>query len=405
MSEWTEKPLGELADVQLGKMLDQKKNIGDYHPYLGNDNVQWGSIELDEVKEMRFKDSELEKFALRNGDLLVCEGGDPGRCALWLRSDEMYYQKALNRVRVGKVLDPAFLFYELLYMGKTREIRQYYTGGATIKHMPKAALESVLIRYPSLDEQRRIAGVLAAYDKLIENNRRQIALLEEAAQRLYKEWFIDLRFPGHETTPIHDGLSEGWRRTTLGAEVTVIRGASYSSDQLTDDGVNSLVNLGNIQPFGGYRAGREKPFAGTGKTEQQVEFGDVIIGLTEQAVGLAGYAALVPTMNHKAVISADLAKLIPHVSGSENYLYCSLRFGGLSRQLSPFASGTKIKHLKPADLALVEYVRPDELLLQRFCDAAKPLFANIDILLQQSAAAREARDRLLPKLMSGEIQV
>ena len=80
---WQESPLGVIADTQLGKMLDAKKNEGEYHPYLGNDNVQWDGINLSEVKEMRFKDSELLKFALKPGDLLVCEGGDPGRCAIW----------------------------------------------------------------------------------------------------------------------------------------------------------------------------------------------------------------------------------------------------------------------------------------------------------------------------------
>lgn len=109
---WQESPLGEIADTQLGKMLDAKKNEGEYHPYLGNDNVQWGGIGLSEVKEMRFKESELAKFALRSGDLLVCEGGDPGRCAIWNSDEEMYYQKALHRVRAHEgVLDNWYLYY------------------------------------------------------------------------------------------------------------------------------------------------------------------------------------------------------------------------------------------------------------------------------------------------------
>lgn len=140
-----------IADTQLGKMLDAKKNEGEYHPYLGNDNVQWDGINLSEVKEMRFKDSELLKFALKPGDLLVCEGGDPGRCAIWNSEEEMYYQKALHRVRAHEdVLDNRFLYYFLVHIGSTQEIRQYYTGGATIKHLPAAALNRVKVRYPDL---------------------------------------------------------------------------------------------------------------------------------------------------------------------------------------------------------------------------------------------------------------
>lgn len=102
MNEWKWAPLGELAETQLGKMLDQKKNAGEYHRYLGNDNVQWNSFKLDEVKEMRFKSSELERFRLRRSDLLVCEGGDPGRCALWESDEEIYYQKRYTASALGK---------------------------------------------------------------------------------------------------------------------------------------------------------------------------------------------------------------------------------------------------------------------------------------------------------------
>lgn len=109
---WQESSLGTIADMQLGKMLDAKKNDGEYHSYLGNDNIQWDGVNLSEIKEMRFKDSELAKFALKPGDLLVCEGGDPGRCAIWDSTEEMYYQKALHRVRAHEgVLDNRFLYY------------------------------------------------------------------------------------------------------------------------------------------------------------------------------------------------------------------------------------------------------------------------------------------------------
>lgn len=172
---WNEAFLKDLADIQLGKMLDKKKNQGEYRPYLGNDNVQWGFVDTSQIKEMKFKSSELERFSLRHGDILVCEGGDPGRCALWLSDTPMCYQKALHRVRVYDRLDSRYLFHYLTYLGFTQEIRQYYTGGATIKHLPKAALSRVVIRYPEISIQKRIASILFAYDELIENNRKEIS--------------------------------------------------------------------------------------------------------------------------------------------------------------------------------------------------------------------------------------
>lgn len=119
---WQESSLGTIADMQLGKMLDAKKNDGEYHSYLGNDNIQWDGVNLSEIKEMRFKDSELAKFALKPGDLLVCEGGDPGRCAIWDSTEEMYYQKALHRVRAHEGVTTVF---SIIFWFTSAQLRRF----------------------------------------------------------------------------------------------------------------------------------------------------------------------------------------------------------------------------------------------------------------------------------------
>ena len=404
---WQESPLGAIADTQLGKMLDAKKNVGEYHPYLGNDNVQWDGIDLSEVKEMRFKDSELPKFALKSGDLLVCEGGDPGRCAIWNSEEEMYYQKALHRVRVHEgVLDNRYLYYFLVHIGSTQEIRQYYTGGATIKHLPAAALNRVKVRYPELATQQRIADVLSAYDELIENSRRQIKLLEEAAQRLYKEWFVDLKFPGHETTPIHNGLPEGWEKASFLDLVGYVRGRSYTTNDLEDSGKMRLANLNNIAAYGGWSFGAEKPYAGVFKREQMVNCGDIVMAVTDMTKErrLVGHVARVPAQADGFLISMDLLKLVPK-SVEPDYLYAALRFSGVSEMAAMLANGTNVLHLRPDALSRVELMQPSCEVQEQFSAAVKPLFELSEHLEQQISAAREARDRLLPKLMSGEIEV
>ena len=404
---WQESPLGVIADTQLGKMLDAKKNEGEYHPYLGNDNVQWDGINLSEVKEMRFKDSELLKFALKPGDLLVCEGGDPGRCAIWNSEEEMYYQKALHRVRAHEdVLDNRFLYYFLVHIGSTQEIRQYYTGGATIKHLPAAALNRVKVRYPDLATQRRIADALSAYDELIENNRRQIKLLEEAAQRLYKEWFVDLKFPGHETNSIHNGLPEGWRRSGLLELADYVRGKSYTTNDLVDSGKMRLANLNNVAAYGGWSFGAEKPYAGAFKQEQIVSCGDVVMAVTDMTKErrLVGHVARVPMQADGFLISMDLLKLVPRSTESD-YLYAALRFSGVAEMVAMLANGTNVLHLRPDALSRVELTQPPRELQERFSAVVRPLFESGECLERQISAAREARDRLLPKLMSGEIEV
>lgn len=399
MSEWREAPLGNLAETQLGKMLNQKKNAGEPRRYLGNDNVQWNSFKLDEVKEMRFKDSELDRFRLRHGDLLVCEGGDPGRCALWESDEEVYYQKALHRVRVGKELDARYLLYFLIHIGETQEIRQYYTGGATIKHLPAAALNRVVIRYPSYDTQSRIAGVLSAYDKLIENNRRQIKLLEEAAQRLYKEWFVDLRFPGHETTPIHNGIPEGWKRTTVGQSSSLVsRGVTPAYADDSNELVlgqrcvrNNLVDLSFAR--------HHKPKK---PNEKWLKKWDVLINST--GTGSLGRTAQFWLDNNNVVVDSHIT--IIRAQQREVAAYLGQWAFSNEAMLEALHTGSTGQTELPRDrVANCHVLIPDNGLLDLFYTLIEPMTMRIVAAQQQIVAAREARDRLLPKLMSGEIEV
>ena len=239
---WVRKPLSEVADFRLGKMLDGRKNRGEFMSYLANVNVRWGGFDLDNLREMRFEASELERYGLRHGDIVMCEGGEPGRCAIW--KDEvpaMMIQKALHRIRAHEGIDPRFLFYSLLKKGRKSEFSGLLTG-STIKHLPREKLAKVSVDVPHLPLQVRIADVLSAYDDLIENNRRRIALLEEAARLLYREWFVHFRFPGHEHVRIVDGVPEGWERRRVAEVADLFRGKSYRSSDLADLDGQPFVN-------------------------------------------------------------------------------------------------------------------------------------------------------------------
>ncbi|MCI9157363.1 MAG: hypothetical protein HFF44_10585 [Lawsonibacter sp.] len=208
---WEKVKLGDITDSCLGKMLDQQKNRGEFQPYLANVNVRWGAFDLDDLPQMRFEENEQERYGLRYGDLVVCEGGEPGRCAIWKgQVPNMKIQKALHRVRVHDGLDYRYLYYWFLLAGRRGALDQYFTG-ATIKHMPGQKLKGVVIDKPSIEIQRRIADILSAYDNLIENNQKQIKLLEEAAQRLYKEWFV------------RDNVPDGWEQRSLGDVASILR--------------------------------------------------------------------------------------------------------------------------------------------------------------------------------------
>ena len=151
--EWV--TLKQIAVTALGKTLDKSKNIGEYRPYLCSINVYWTGIDLSTVKQARFEDSELSKYQLNKGDLLICEGGDVGRSAVWDRDEEMYYQNALHRVRFYGNIEPRF-FQLLMESYKGAKILDNYSKGMTIKHLVQNALNSIYFPLPPLAEQRRI---------------------------------------------------------------------------------------------------------------------------------------------------------------------------------------------------------------------------------------------------------
>ncbi|MFY3327256.1 restriction endonuclease subunit S [Vibrio fluvialis] len=190
-SEWETAKLGEYIDSCLGKMLDKNKNTGEFEPYLGNSNVRWGYFELDDLAEMKFESHENERYGIKKGDLIICEGGEPGRCAIWNEDvPDMKIQKALHRVRTLPGLDSEYLYYWFLFSAKAGHIDAYFTG-TTIKHLTGKALKEIPIKLPPLHYQRSAAKLLRSLDNKITLNRQINQTLEQMAQTLFKSWFVD----------------------------------------------------------------------------------------------------------------------------------------------------------------------------------------------------------------------
>ena len=380
MNKWQQVKLGDVSESCLGKMLDQRKNKGELQPYLANIDVRWGEFDLDHLGAMKFESHEQERYGLRYGDLVICEGGEPGRCAIWKdQISNMKIQKALHRVRTDlKVLDNRFLFYWFLLAGKTGELEQYFTG-ATIKHMPGQKLKEVKIPLPPIEVQRKIADILSAYDDLIENNRKQIKLLEEAAQRLYKEWFIDLRFPGHETTPIIDGIPKGWERKKLEKICPILTGKRDA-------------NFGS--PEGKYLF----------FTCAQEPIKSATFSFDTSAVILAGNG----DFNVKLYRGKFEAYQRTYVLSPQNSEMLFLLFGSVRTNmcdLTQKASGSTIKFLTKGMIANIEILVPDDNLLKQYNNFSNNIQKKIEYLSDSIKYVTETRNRLLPKLMSGELEV
>ncbi len=376
---WEKVALGDVTESCLGKMLDQEKNRGEYQPYLANVNVRWGGFDLDDLPEMKFEKHEEERYGLKYGDLVICEGGEPGRCAIWKdQIPNMKIQKALHRVRVNSDMDYRYLFYWFLLAGKNNALDQYFTG-ATIKHMPGQKLKQVIIDKPSLEIQNRIADILSAYDDLIENNQKQIKLLEEAAQRLYQEWFVDLRFPGYENTPIIDGVPQGWKKVSLG-NVTPILTGKKDANFGTDDGA---------YPF--FTCSQEPIKAPS-------------YSFDTSAVILAGNGDFnVKLYRGKFEAYQRTYVLSPNEEKHLFLLYNAVN--GSMAVLVKGASGSTIKFLTKGMIESIPMFIPTDELLERYNNYSESVQRKLECLKSAIKNATEARDRLLPKLMSGELEV
>lgn len=190
---WGVMKLDNLAtEYVLGKMLDKNKNKGKDRPYLGNINVRWGKFEFSETKTMKIEDDETERYLVKYGDLIICEGGEPGRCAVWKHDKEMFIQKALHRVRFPFVYLAEFAFYYLSYAVKLPLVTDLFTG-TTIKHLTGTALGNILFPVCSLTEQTQIIAILesklTACDQLTTELATQLKQAELLKQAVLKSAF------------------------------------------------------------------------------------------------------------------------------------------------------------------------------------------------------------------------
>jgi len=403
---WPVRKIGELADLCLGKMLDQKKNKGTLRPYLANVNVRWGEIKLDDLREMRFEDRELERYGLRNGDIVMCEGGEPGRCAIWRgQLSSMMFQKALHRIRVKEGIDHRFLYYCFIEHGRTGIFEQYFTG-STIKHLPGEKLAKVEVAVAPLAVQRRIASILSAYDDLIENNTRRIAILEEMARRIYEEWFVRFRFPGHENVRMVESelglVPEGWSIDTVENVFDTLGGGTPSKAE-PDFWSDGVLNW----------------YAPTDLTGARTVFMEESSAKIN-ALGLAKSSAkLFPAnsvmMTSRATIGV-IAVNTTEACTNQGFITCLpsarfplwLLFHWLKANVGIFESlgtGATFKEITKGVFRKIELLVPEAGVVQAFENVVRPMMSLVLSLERKNRNLRTTRDLLLPKLISGELDV
>jgi type I restriction enzyme S subunit len=201
--DWKILPAGEVFDIQLGKMLSEKARQGNNpQPYLANYNVKWGGFSLSEIQEMDFSEREMEKFQLKKGDLLVCEGGEVGRCAIWEEQiNPCFYQKALHRVRPRiEDIDVSYTMY-YIHFTSTSPRMVNYTAQTSISHFTREQFLKFLVALPPLSEQQKIAEILSTWDAAIEQTRKLIDAKKHRKKALMQQLLTGKkRLPGFAKT-------------------------------------------------------------------------------------------------------------------------------------------------------------------------------------------------------------
>jgi type I restriction enzyme S subunit len=397
--------IGNITDSCLGKMLDAEKNKGDYEPYLANINVRWGSFDLDNLSQMKFEPDEQVRYELNDGDLIMCEGGEPGRCAIWHNEvPNMKIQKALHRIRPHDCLDIRFLYYWFLLAGRMGWLTRYFTE-TTIKHLPGESLKDVELDLPKLSIQQGIADVLSAIDDKIALNKRINAELEAMAKTLYDYWFVQFDFPDENGKPYHTSggamvwneqlkrkIPKGWSVSTLSDVANITMGQSPSGDSYNEDG--------DGMPFfqGSTDFGIDFPMTRVYTTQPS--------RIAAQSDILLSVRAPVGTMNtayEKCCIGRGLAALNSKL-GASMYLHCLLK------GMKPFfdvinGNGTTFGALTKDTLFNAFVVVPDDHIVNAFESSVTNFTYERLNNEKQTRELTRLRDWLLPMLMNGQATV
>lgn len=399
--------IGDLGDIKTGSTPSKKNpdNYGDYALWIKptdiNPDEKYTRVVEEMFSEKAAHDCRTRLIPARS--ICVPCIGTVGT-KLTMTPCDCFVNQSINAVIPNEDYDNDYVYYLLLnFLPNLKSINKGTASGR--EYIAKSAFENIEIQvHADIDVQRAIGRILSAYDDMIDNCKQQIALLEEAAQRLYREWFVDLRFPGHETTPIgEDGLPNGWKSTKLGNVCTYQRGVSYTTPELGSG--NIFINLKNIASYGGYNFGGEKLFSGKYKNVHIVDTNDLIMGITDMTSErrCVGHVALIPEIKGTKIISPDLIKLSPQIP--KRFLYCQLRFGGVSRIISQSANGTNVAHLKPEQAMSTLIIVPNEGIINKFELIVRNYIDKINNLLVEASYSNLIKHLLLPRLISGQIEI
>lgn len=378
--------IGDLGSIVTGNTPPRNRPelYGNHTPFIK-------ATDISESEKFTYKPEECYseegfkkyiKSLIPKGSTCVVTIGSIGKKMTMAHCD-LFINQAMNAIIPNACFDSEYVYYAVKnVLGNIKTLDSGTASGR--ENVSKSAFSKMEIFVEQdLTIQQRIASILSRYDDLIENYQRQIKLLEEAAQRLYKEWFVDFRFPGHETTKFVDGIPEGWKRKKLN-EIAILKAGGDKPSIVSEN----RTNICNI-PIYSNGVSNEGLYGYTNKPEITEH------SVTISARGSVGYTVM---RRHPFVPIVRLISVIPQDIYA-GYLYFYIK------QMPLDSNGAAQQQITIPMIRSKEIIVPTNLILEEFERHIEPMFKRIDNLKSQIRSLTEARDRLLPKLMNGEIEV
>ena len=345
--------------------------------------------------------------AYKKGDILL-SNIRPYFKKIWYATQEGGCSNDVLVVKAGKTVDSKFLYYVL----SDNNFFNYSTVTAKGTKMPRGS-QNAIMKYwvPNLDlpTQKKIADILSSYDELIKANNERIELSEQTVQELYKEWFVRFRFPGYENAKFEEGIPEGWSYVRFGKAIDIIdgdRGVNYpKQEEFYPEGDCLFLNAGNVTTKGfdfsscAYITKEKDAILRKGK----VQHGDVLL-TTRGTVGNVAFYNETMTfsemrINSGMVILRNLGVVSPE------YIYTSLRHEYLQKLMTMYASGSAQPQLPIKDMKRMKIIKSDTKTMERFTEMSADIYNQISLLIMKNQTLAKQRDMLLPRLMSGKLEV
>lgn len=413
---WRRVKLSDIMEIIGGGT--PKTSIEEYW----NGRIPWlsikdfgGNIKKVQKTEKTITQKGLENSStklLEKGELVISARGTVGEIAQL--GKKMAFNQSCYGLRANEYTTNDFLYY--LLKDTIFQIKQS-THGSVFDTITRNTFSTIEINLPPLETQEKIASILSALDDKIEINNEMNKTLEEMAQTLFKRWFIDFDFPNENGEPYRSSggkmvdselgeIPEGWEVKKLSEVCNIEKGLSYKGKHLCEKGI-PMVNLGSVQPGGGYREEKIKFYNGDFKPRNIVKAGDIIIANTDmtQERVILGSPFIVPKFLGNSVIFTHHLYSITNMKLPSTFLYCYFQEKKFREMCESCATGTTVLALPKNDVLNILIMVPKKEILDSFDNIVKNFFNLMELRLDEIRDVTQLRDTLLPKFMSGEVEV